>query len=120
MNADRLTKLANFLETRVSRFQLDMTQWCGEQMPELEDCDSKACAVGWAAVLFSGEGFRLEKNKYENILPVFGNSSGWGAVQEFFDIDGEDANFLFAGDEYDEDDGVSAVVTRIRGFVDAG
>lgn len=62
-------------------------------------CGTVRCAVGWAGVdpWFTAQGFAIILATPELTLEddAF---SGWGAVEEFFDLSGDDADALFSGE----------------------
>lgn len=62
MNAERLTKLADFLESSVPDDKFNLEKWSTGL--DLNECGTAACACGWATQLFSNEGFVLAPEKY--------------------------------------------------------
>jgi hypothetical protein len=116
MHKERLLKLANFLET-VEPERFDLSTWSDSNFTP-EKCDTAACACGWATVIFKDEGFTLY-----NSMPMYNDDKNrrsyisWKAVQAFFDITNDGAEYLFCNSSY-EDDGTSPleVSERIRRF----
>lgn len=96
MNRERLTKLADFLDT-VPEPAFNIDRWQGS-------CGTVACAVGWATKIpeFIEAGFKMmNMGSYYESVPVFENRFRWNAVTEFFDINYEQAMYLFSGFKYD-------------------
>jgi len=91
MNKERLTKLAQHLLT-VPPEKLKMHNWT---------CGTAACAVGHACAMpeFKAEGLALShSNKYPVLTTIY--ASGWNAVEAFFDISYEAAQYLFSHEHY--------------------
>lgn len=119
MHADRLTKLADFLETSVEETNFKMYTW-GEKW----HCGTTYCACGWATQIFWDEGFRGEWVRDTGILWINytsdeGSFEGWEAVREFFDLDVKESHHLFLDEKYDTPSKTN-VVERIRNFVKNG
>jgi len=91
----KLTKLANFLETKVKPKWFDLNSWA-ERGFQQKECGTTACAVGWATVAFKGEGLTL--GIYDNIM--YEGSEGFEAAAKFFDVDESSASYLFDPEEY--------------------
>lgn len=86
MNTKRLLKLAEFLET-VPEERFDLSNWA---TGKLEDCNTAACAVGWACAIpeFKEAGLYLVIPEDADLCccPKFCNLCGFDAVQSFFDL----------------------------------
>ena len=122
MRADRLTRLADFLESDVKDDVFDMGTW-GRETP----CGTVACAFGWAAHIPEFERAGLKKRSYRSLTTgvehfdiYFGPVCGILAASDFFEISVEQACYLFNDMEYPDSDTctpVHVVVERIREFV---
>lgn len=125
MRADRLLKLADFLET-VPRRSFKMTGWIERDASKPEgnkpgQCGFSGCAVGWAvhAQLFAGLGF-------SGGMPVYNGRTNWNAVVELFEFEkspdsefgSDDAYHLFYDEAYTSGNPIpKTVAKRIRKFV---
>lgn len=126
MHADRLLRLADYLETVVAKLppeQFHMAQW-GIRDP---DCGTACCAVGHAAAIpeFRAAGLSLEWETGD-AEPVFGDCFGWRAVCKFFGLAFIEAEPLFSPTYYFDCDGREVpaneitpgmVAARIRDYV---
>jgi len=125
MNIERLTRLAELLETpstlrplAVMDVGFDLTTWYREG-PDYDDgiesyneCGTTACAVGHACldVWFNAQGLVRDGG-----IPQFEDNSGWDAVAEFFEIDdGYTPGWLFLSDSYQGEATRFDVASRIR------
>ena len=97
MNAKRLLKLADFLET-VSRKRFYLAKWVGTTWAGKQDlsCGTTGCAMGWAATMsgFRRLGLRLNKEG----IPEISGHEGFNAAEFLFDLDDYNAYKLFGGD----------------------
>jgi hypothetical protein len=126
MNIERLLRLADYLET-VNPETFNMRTWGSRN-----ECGTTACAMGHACDIpeFKELGLKLVWPELDhhtaqiefpcprrNITRV-----GIGAAQAFFDLDSEQACFLFAGQTdagfNREDETPLQVVARLRTFVE--
>lgn len=126
MNKERLLFGADILD-RVEPESFDLECW--ELVPREEycpPCGFVACAVGHMThnPQMQAWGLRLQKTKtYEDndtLVPVFGKYTQWTAVDLFFGLQVEEAEYLFMSSCYDEltDPITPAIVAaRIREFV---
>lgn len=89
---------------------------------ELHTCGTTACAVGFATLdkRFRAQGLRMHVASGCS-FPCYvgtegrGGFTGWLAVQKFFDLEYEMADYLFHSDHYSEGkDGPADVAARIR------
>ncbi len=121
MRLDRLTQLADFLETTVKPGWLNMKIWADDGFAE-QKCGTTACAFGWATQCFP----ELEINRDEHGLVnewgvrIVGTESyGFDAAEEFFELSERDVMRLFCPDFYsrDEQTDAAAVIQRIRDLV---
>lgn len=122
MNAERLLKLAELLETKVSRksFNFDVFYMTDEK----KECGYVACAIGHAMIdpWFTRRGFKKGKrsrtvfNK-DHATPHYKGKYGWDAVENFFDLSFEEAIFLFTNYYSQERVTPKQVAKRIRKFV---
>lgn len=107
------------------RHRFDITKWFGfkdsvELMDEKQPthCGYTACAVGHACLdsRFTTQGLTMFKDmpSYETSK---GRCTGWRAVQDFFGISREEAEYLFHDSHYTGSKGPAAVANRLRGFI---
>ncbi len=116
MNTERLQILADYLR-RVQPSNFDLAEWgrvdmndmyIADSMPFTKDeprdkaleliregaCGTSACAVGHACLCpeLNAQGLKWDNN---TLTPRFGQSTSWYAVQKFFELDKDNARFLF-------------------------
>lgn len=112
MNAERLLKLADFLET-VDEEHFNLAK---------VGCGTTGCAIGWACYIpeFRDAGFKLVY--YDDRFypyPVYGGRVGFHAVEAFFDLPYYDAQQLFDTPGYRTDARTALDVSKkIRRYVD--
>lgn len=114
MHVERLTKLAELLETAKEdgTIEVDGGDCIGEKQirfrlhswlnPTL-NCGTAACAVGAAGLTkwFQKEGLSINNNSFNSqLIPYYGDDRGWDAVNLFFDIDDVVSTYLFETDSY--------------------
>jgi len=113
---NRLTKLAELLESLKPGKHFDMETWGehnADEPPHLDKngkpgCGSVACALGWAACLpsFRKAGLKVEyaDGVYGNPVwvPTYKGFTGEIAGAEFFGIDWNEAYDLFVPDNMDQ------------------
>ena len=122
MNIERLTILAEFLQTvPVGRF--DLASWrldadggrlvSNEELTRSE-CGAVACAIGWACVMpeFTSQGL-----EWGEVSPVFGEARNWTAVMAFFEITTRQAHYLFSELDYRPRATPEMVSDRIFGLI---
>jgi hypothetical protein len=120
MNKQRLLILANHLEKHVEPREFDMSFWRYDAIT----CGTAACACGHAASIpaFQKLGFLLEEHVRSfngtDYTLVFGDFRGWIAVKKFFEIDTEDAYYLFSSGQYTTNPTPKEVATRIKEFIE--
>ena len=94
MRADRLLKLADFLETSVTDEQFDLSDYW-----KLNTCGSVGCALGWGGVCFKDDPM-VELDK--NIIGYVGDDElveySIFNERDFFGIGYQSAKYLFYGD----------------------
>lgn len=102
-NIERLKELQNLL-IKVPANQFDLSVWFdsvdseGKEFSELSGkCGTSACAVGWGCTHkpFNDQGLYYEIDGDNNGFPVYGDDTGWDAVQRFFDLDYRISEILF-------------------------
>lgn len=116
MNAERLLKLADFLDT-VPPERFEYAVWASEATTDLRapGCGTKACALGWATAIpeFAALGLRLAPHHPGGPTVHFGTDSpvhrefdcAQRAAMELFGIDGNGFHKLFVpNEEHDCDD----------------
>lgn len=116
MNTERLTTLANYLES-VPEERFFMNQWASD--PE---CRTAGCAIGHACQIPEFKKAGLELIRVSGyLIPAYGDFIDWGAVAAFFDITGNEAESMFLPSRYVRSKGrlikPTEVVTRIRALV---
>lgn len=145
MNVERLSRLADLIERTIPKmatddrdgFDFNMSTWgrfAHDKKPE-PDCGTTACALGLAAISgeFADAGLMaLPVGTKHPMLPVAlriistNGNCAMAAAQDVFDIDDDQAQFLFLPSEYDYDaelygpEGARTVVARIREFIASG
>lgn len=103
MHADRLLKLADYLEQVVAKLPAEsfsLHTWAANA-PE---CGTVCCAVGHGCSIpeFQAAGLRLVWND-DGAEPWLGEgetNGGWDAVTTFFGIEHRNASWLFSGGRY--------------------
>lgn len=142
MNAARLLRLADFLEQKVDSGRFNLYEFATDEsfQPDVRrgafgdcyvptevkaGCGTVACAVGWATAIpeFRKAGLRLfcDSELCHNAYPSFEDTRGWGAVKAFFDLEYDDAYYLFDPEYYPKSHKhKSYVIRRIRAFVKRG
>lgn len=129
MRADRLLKLADFLEI-VREDAFNLSDWKVRDAAKPEggkpgDCGFIGCAVGWAVHQKMFRGLRFGRPIIESPNDIYYKPSpkayknhGWAAVTAVFDIDRYEADHLFDKYEYRDDERTSVnIAKRIRKFV---
>lgn len=122
----RLLKLATILET-VPKERFNLRFWEGLPTEDgmrkvYPECGFSGCAIGWAAQdkEFKRAGFKLEASRWDQkySIPVFKGERAFSAVEKFFGISQDSAEYLFTSSQYgDKDVSPKAVSRRIRWFV---
>lgn len=130
INAKRLLKLADFLET-IPRKSFDLARWQASEPTKPEgkkqgDCGFAGCAIGWAThgQLFRGLRFVFDEG-FQEMVPFYNGTEGWSGIDELFalepvdhDIDSGQAEYLFTDTSYPSLSVTpKQVATRIRKFV---
>lgn len=88
MNKERLLKLADFLETKVTDEHFDLNEYWTDK-----SCGAVGCALGWSGICFREDNeARTAEFKTGCGLWTLSNPSG------FFNIDSIDVQILFYGD----------------------
>ena len=105
MNVERLKELTKLLST-IPETNFDLSAWVGSggsnilniDKQSLIDCGTVCCAVGWACSHppFVKQGLHWDSCDY----PAYQDSSAWDAVEAFFEIPLEVAEYLFLMDSY--------------------
>lgn len=110
MRADRLLKLADYLET-VPRDRFDMTDWSNMKT----GCGFSGCAIGWAhhGKLFPGLAIRKKASDSFSVLHYRGETH-LDAAALLFKIDSDSADDLFGPAQIATP---KQVAKRIRKFV---
>lgn len=112
MNIEALNQLISVLES-VNSYDFNLLNW---------HCGSYFCAIGHACQnqWFIDRGLSL----YAGIYPVFkkpngGKSTNWLAVEQFFDLNGNQTEYLFHVDSYPEKSLAkpSDVIERIKELI---
>ena len=115
VNLQAFKELVRVLE-EVADDQFDLRGW-------VRGCGTIACAIGWAGSTpwFNNQGFclaRYEPVYLKGSAEGYRYSSGWDAVEEFFQITSEKAEYLFEAGAYPEDNRTrQAVIRRIMQFI---
>jgi hypothetical protein len=124
MHTKRLLKLADFLETKVPRKRFNMTDWSSVADFSAAQCDTAACAFGWATTIpsFRRAGLSSRNSVFgPSIVPSFNGLEGSDAAEEFFGLGSLAVDNLFYGHSYEKPPTPKQVAKRIRKLVkDAG
>ncbi len=124
MNIERLTRLANFLET-VPREHFDLSWWSAEASTG-HRCGTFACAGGWACAIpeFREAGLRAGRSSIHpgpggTGVPLFEGFEGYHALRKFFGLTELQEDWIFNPDFYPwrKHGDPMAVVKRIRSMV---
>ena len=113
INAKRLLKLADYLET-VPRERFDMGDWDTTYPDERKFCGFSGCAIGWAIEGNLFEGLAFDEND-EIRQPKYKGLFGFPAVAKVFDMPGDVAREELFGAHIESDP--HQVAARIRKFV---
>lgn len=107
---ERLLKVAEVLENLPKKRKFNRANWF-EGFPG--ECGTAACAIGYATLdpWFKKRGFGCD-----NIEPIYRESEGWSAVHEFFRLNEDQSDWLFALENYARGNRYD-VIRRIRKFV---
>lgn len=123
INAKRLLKLADYLET-VPRKAFNIESWMSRSANKPEgknpgECGFAGCAVGWAAHAKLFRGFRMNGG-----FPIYKDTFSWPAVGVVFGLGlcsplpSDDAAHLFSSYTYPQGKATpKQVAIRIRKFV---
>lgn len=86
MHKERLEQMVTMLRN-LPEEKFDISGW---------SCGTTACAVGHACAtpVFQAQGLLLRQD-FDGVMPAYGESDGWRAVGEFFELDIDDAEHLF-------------------------
>lgn len=117
MNAERLLRLAEHLETVVALqpATFDMASW-----QDRNECGATCCAFAHACSIpeFREAGLHMAIfPEDEDPIPWFGNAAGFDAAASFFEIDEIQARHLFADESYPDVVTPIDVAARIRELV---
>lgn len=126
MNVERLEKLAEVLDLYPygEQTKFDLSDW-GQVKGS---CGTAVCAIGTACWLntFEGLGYRWDEDgsmepfcytEWPVGLQV--KLTGWPAVEYFFNLSSDLADWLFAEENYNKDTKPSDVALRIRCLIEA-
>jgi len=132
VNVQRLEKLALALDAYQASpgaADFDLENWTSVKkrrggflwLREVE-CGTAACAVGLACLsgIFADEGLSHYRLDDGGIVPIFGDTENWQAVQAFFGLTRKQSHRLFDSDKYEISKGpiaAAAVARRIRATV---
>lgn len=108
MNIERLQELTKLLSVVVPE-TLDLGDW---------KCETTCCAVGHACnhPIFIEQGLHWDSNNY----PAYKELTNWSAVEAFFDISENVAEYLFSEDSYPVDQIITpqSVIERINDIIE--
>lgn len=97
-NIKRLEKLVRGLKTRVDPQRFSLSTWAQDLRGSPYTC---GCAVAWGCTFpsLNREGLHPIKNgPYKT--PYYQGHVGWDTVREFFELEGDDALWLFTPAQY--------------------
>lgn len=116
MNRVRLERLVQQL-ANVPADAFDMRRWTDSGA----ECGFAGCAVGWATQdpISASEGLHLAMGFLKGLQPVFGDETGWSAVEAFYELDEADAMSLFNPSYYAQGyrPTTAQVAAKIRAFM---
>lgn len=130
MDTQRLHTLADFLDT-VPEEKFYMGLWA-ESAEFANKCGATACAFGWACEVleFKKAGLSMSVSIYNGgrspthcYHPTYLGRQGFVAAEVFFDLEADEAEYLFAEEWGDEDrasDTPKDAAQRIRDFIKHG
>jgi hypothetical protein len=113
---DRLSKLANFLDTVPGdRFHISTWRDSDSKTVDIAQCDTAACAIGWSTCIIPEEIMR-------GYICVGGYIDFAGISEWYYDAPGGSVcfDFLFSGAWVDVDNTAKGAAARIRYFLDKG
>jgi hypothetical protein len=129
MNKRRLLKLADLLEADAKNkkgIKFDLATWgaAKEGQEVSHSCGTAACAMGLAVIsgAFKRDGLYNGSSDLNSVCPAVGSKDGYGAAMLLFNLEWEEATFLFWGSSYPRRKRKGAVAElyvakRIRDFV---
>lgn len=110
MKHELLLDLADFLEKVPPREKFSLRRWGNDENEALEknECQSAACAMGWASIMpkFRALGLRSANEVLQNTkdrAPMFNGVVGFEAIGAFFGIPEGQAMMLFEAMHYPEE-----------------
>ena len=118
----KLLKLADFLEHKVKSRWFNLGSWSTPGFPE-KKCGTTACAGGWATVCFPKSGLSLVSDEFndEALEISYKGVLNMDAVEVFFGINEDTAEYLFAPDRYpSRRRGKKSVIRRLREVANNG
>lgn len=121
-----LLKLAALLDT-VSASKFDLGSWHRPASPFVSECNTTACAIGWACMSKQFPGLSLGKPDEVGLSTPLWHSAqklelaeGWEAVSGYFNISATIALWLFSQPSYEPGHIAPAhVANRIREYCKA-
>ena len=120
MHVKRLKQLKRMLK-RIPNDQLDLRRWITKQKldkPGISknlDCGSVCCVIGWACLYkpFNKEGLNLNGR-----IPTFKEDGSWDAVQQFFEITLNEAEWIARKRAYDKKATTKDVIKHINALLE--
>ena len=120
MHVKRLKQLKRMLK-RIPNDQLDLRRWITKQKldkPGISknlDCGSVCCVIGWACLYkpFNKEGLNLNGS-----IPTFKEHGSWNAVQQFFEIALNEAEWIASRRAYDKKATTKDVIRHIDALLE--
>lgn len=111
MRADLLAALSAHLRT-VAPETFDLEMW---------SCGTTACAIGHAvnvpSIAANGLQLTTHVTDIDYRTPIFNRSRGWAAVEECFQLSEDQAEHLFAFEDYPDKQDAATVSDRIDAFI---
>lgn len=128
MQRAKLLKLANFLQRLPKKYKFDLNRWSTKDQEDDCECKSTACAVGWyCSKVAPRSNLKLVYNVFHNpndAEVVYSTKNGmmyygWYAVEVYFGLTEEEAEYLFHNCSYKLQDETNpkAVAKRIKQFL---
>lgn len=118
IGAERLWKLSQFLYT-VPPKRFDLREWVIGKGELTEDCDTVACALGWASTIFKEitVGSPCRNSVIRELEYNGEKEDGFSFACDFFDIHWKITDYFFDGDYYEKTDIPQLVAQRIENYV---
>jgi hypothetical protein len=119
MHKERMQNLVRVLrEVEKTQRPFDIKNWFdinvyGKTQVDPLDCNTAACAVGWAC---RDKWMQDQGLEVWGSTPTYGSTLGFSAAEDFFNLTRAEVNFLFSAERY-ENPSITNVIKRIEIFM---